>query len=359
MGTIVPRKRANGTTAYSAQILIKRKGVIVHRETQTFDRRPAAAIWLAAREKELEKPGALERASLGSPTLGDAIAKYVTETRKAIGRTKAQVLETIKADPIADIECQNVGSSDIVAFAQRRGATNQPQTVGNYISHLSAVFAVARPAWGFPLDEKAMKDAQAVVKRMGYTAKSASRDRLPTMDELHAILSHFEERSIRRPASVPMVKVVVFALFSTRRLEEITRIEWSDLDEEHSRVLVRDMKHPGQKIGNDTWCDLPEPALRVALSMPRTKPQIFPFGTDAIGAAFTRACQFLAIEDLHLHDLRHAGISRLAEMGWSIPHMAAVSGHRSWSSLKRYSHLKAKGDRYADWPWIERAGETG
>jgi integrase len=355
MGTIIPRKRADGTTGYSAQIVIKVKGEIVHRETKTFDRRQAAAGWLENREEELKEPGAIEALKAVDPTLGEAIARYVAESRKEIGRTKAQVLETICADSIAALKCSAVTSAAITEFARRRGATNQPQTVGNYISHLSAVFAVARPAWGFPLDEQAMKDAQAVAKRMGYTAKSASRDRLPTMDELHAILSHFEERSIRRPSSVPMVKVVVFALFSTRRLEEITRIEWSDLDEQHSRVLVRDMKHPGQKAGNDTWCDLPEPALRVALSMPRTAPQIFPFGTDAIGASFTRACHFLEIEDLHLHDLRHAGISRLAEMGWSIPHMAGVSGHRSWSSLKRYSHMKAKGDRYEGWAWIERA----
>lgn len=57
--------------------------------------------------------------------------------------------------------------------------------------------------------------------------------------------------------------IVPFALFSTRRQEEITRIEWADLDEEHARVLVRDMKNPGQKIGNDVWIDLPPEALSI------------------------------------------------------------------------------------------------
>jgi hypothetical protein len=53
-----------------------------------------------------------------------------------------------------------------------------------------------------------------------------------------------------------MQKVIGFAIFSTRRLEEITRILWEGLDVEGSRVLVRDMKNPGEKIGNDIWCDL-------------------------------------------------------------------------------------------------------
>ena len=140
--------------------------------------------------------------------------------------------------------------------------------------------------------------------------------------------------------------------FSTRRQEEITRISWIDLDTEGSRVLVRDMKNPGEKIGNDTWCDLPQEALQIILSMPRTSDEIFPYSTDAIGAAFTRAGQFLEIDDLHFHDLRHDGVSRLFEIGLNIPRVASVSGHRSWTSLKRYTHLRQTGDKYAGWKWL-------
>nr|WP_319250666.1 hypothetical protein [uncultured Celeribacter sp.] len=42
-----------------------------------------------------------------------------------------------------------------------------------------------------------------------------------------------------------------FALFSTRRQEEITRITWKGLDAVNSRVFISDMKHPDDKIGND------------------------------------------------------------------------------------------------------------
>lgn len=61
---------------------------------------------------------------------------------------------------------------------------------------------------------------------------------------------------------------------------------------------------------------------------------VFPGATtDAISASFTRACALLGIDDLHFHDLRHEGISRLFEMGRTIPQAASVSGHRSWISL--------------------------
>jgi integrase len=112
------------------------------------------------------------------------------------------------------------------------------------------------------------------------------------------------------------------------------------------------MKDPEKKKDNDILCDLPPEAIAIIESMPRTAPEIFPFSTDAISAAFTRVCQFLEIDDLHFHDLRHEGISRLFEMGKTIPQVAAVSGHRTWNSLKRYTHLRQAGDKYAGWKWL-------
>lgn len=100
------------------------------------------------------------------------------------------------------------------------------------------------------------------------------------------------------------------------------------------------------------WTDLPAPALAIIQAMPQREVEIFPFTTGAISAAFTRACQFLQIEDLRFHDLRHEGVSRLFETGMNIPQAAAVSGHRSWTSLKRYTHLKHKSDKYENWPWL-------
>ena len=42
MGTIIGRSRKDGSKAFTAQIVIKKDGVIVHREAQTFVRKPAA-----------------------------------------------------------------------------------------------------------------------------------------------------------------------------------------------------------------------------------------------------------------------------------------------------------------------------
>ena len=352
MGTVIPRKRKDGSTGYHAQLILKRGGEIAHRETRTFDRKQAASAWLEKREKELAKPGALELEKTPDPTLAAVIDRYTNESIKEIGRTKAQVLRAIKTYDIANRNCSDITSVDILTFANQLVVKVKPQTVGNYLSHLAAVFAIAKPAWGYRLDQSAMKDAFVVAKRLGVTTKSRERDRRPTLEELDKLMQHFGDRQQRRANSNPMQKIIAFAMFSTRRMEEITRIKSEDLDLEGSRILVRDMKNPGEKIGNDVWCDLPSEAMKIALSMQPKTDRLFPFGTDAIGASFTRACQLLGIEDLHFHDLRHDGVSRLFEMGLNIPRVAAVSGHRAWSSLKRYTHLRQTGDKYKDWLWF-------
>lgn len=95
-------------------------------------------------------------------------------------------------------------------------------------------------------------------------------------------MEHFGRIADHRPSSIPMQKIVAFALFPTRRQEEITLLRWDDLDGD--RILVRDMKHPGDKKGNNVYCELPPEALAIIQSMPRAGERIFPYSTDAISA---------------------------------------------------------------------------
>lgn len=350
MGTIIPRKRKDGSTGHTALIRIKRDGKVVHSESQTFDREQAAKIWMGKREHELAQPGALDKAP--DPLLADVIDQYNREKQKQHGKTKAQVLNTIKAADIAKLRCSQIGSPELVAFAQTLAV--QPQTRGNYMSHLGAIFTIARPAWGYPLDAQAMADAMLVLKKLGIVAKSNERTRRPTLDELGKLMAHFEVISMKRPASLPMQRLILFAIFSTRRQEEITRVAGADLDRQAMEVIVRDMKNPGEKIGNDVRTKLTPEALQLIDTQPETKGAIWPYNAESISSSFTRACALLGIDDLHFHDLRHEGISRLFELGWQIPQVAQVSGHRSWTSLKRYTHLHRTGDKYAGWPWLAK-----
>lgn len=358
MGSITVRKRKDGSAAYTAQIRIMQKGVTVYQESQTFDRKTTAQAWIRKREAELHEPGAIERANRSGVSVKEMIDQYLKQYEKLrpLGKTKRATLNAIKESWLGDVTDAELTSQKLVEYAVWRMETFgiQAQTVGNDLAHLGAVLSVARPAWGYDVDPHAMSDARSVLRKMGAVSRSRERNRRPTLDELDRILAYFEQMRDRRRQEIDMLRVIVFALFSTRRQEEITRIRWDLLNESEQSALVTDMKNPGQKYGNDVWCHMPDEAWRVLQSMPKVADEVFPYNSRSVSASFTRACNFLEIEDLHFHDLRHDGVSRLFEMGWDIPKVASVSGHRDWNSMRRYTHLRGNGDPYAGWPWIER-----
>ena len=130
-------------------------------------------------------------------------------------------------------------------------------------------------------------------------------------------------------------------------------------------IIVRDMKDPNEKMGNDIEVYLPDEALAVIQSMPKVDERIFPFNHRSVGANFQRLRAKTGfdhddIEDnLRFHDLRHEGISWLFEKNghegevWDIPKVAKVSGHKSWSSLQIYEDIISPEpcDRWSDWEW--------
>jgi len=169
-------------------------------------------------------------------------------------------------------------------------------------------------------------------------------------------MDYFSRSKSTRDDTVPMTSVCLMTMYSLRRCSEICRIQWRDLDVAGERVLVRDLKHPEEKVGNDTWCYLTPEALRVILAQPRVdgEERIFPYAPKSASLAFTNAAAVLGIEDLVMNDLRHEGASRLSEMGWTIQRVASISGHRSWNTLKRYTHVRQVGDVWAGWEWLDR-----
>src|SRR5271155_2550563 len=277
MGRLIGRTRKDGSKASTAQIVIKKGGRTVHREAQTFDRKQAANAWIVRREVELKRPGS-ELKHKEDPTLAAVIDRYIEESQSPVLGNKAQVLKTIKYSDLGETKCTDITSQKLVSFARELNNNVEPQTCGNYFAHLSNIFTVARPAWGYPLSRQEFDDAVTVIKKLGLIRKGNERNRRPTLEELDRLMEHFGRIRDHRPSSIPMQKIVAFALFSTRRQEEITLLRWDDLDED--RILVRDMKHPGDKKSNNVYCELPPEALAVIKSMPHDEDRIFPYSID-------------------------------------------------------------------------------
>ena len=146
------------------------------------------------------------------------------------------------------------------------------------------------------------------------------------------------------PPTVPMQKVIAFALFSTRRQEEITLLRWDDLDGDW--IFVRDMKHPGDKIGNNVYCELPPEALiGHSVNAAQRRDGIFPFSTDAISASFTRACKFWEsrICAFTTFDTKEfPDFSKWEERSHRRRQYPDIAAGRAF---KRYTHIRQTGDK--------------
>ncbi|HYS64861.1 MAG TPA: site-specific integrase, partial [Paraburkholderia sp.] len=242
MPTITPRKNKDGSLSYKVQIRIRKDGKVLHQETKTFERKQAAAAWAKRRESELNTAEGLRAALRENPTLQHMIKRYIEELKKPLDRTKKVILNQMADSDFGQITAAELTSSDIAAYVQALNIA--PSTRGHYLAHLSSVVRIARPVWNYPIDPSVVADARTALTRMGLVGRSNQRDRRPTLDELDLLMEYFGARREGDPESAPMQVMVAFTIFSMRRVSEICRLMWNDLDEEGCRVMVRDLKHP-------------------------------------------------------------------------------------------------------------------
>lgn len=204
MATIVARKRADGTTAYTAQIRLKRGGVLIHSESKTFTRRAAAKAWAAEREEQIKRdPHASARATHQGVTIGKLIETYI-ERRMAVeplGRSKLSHLRLLQTFDLAETEALALTARQVIAHVQaRREAGTGPSTVKNDLIWLRVVLRYARTALGVPVDLGVLDDAAATCQSERMVARPQRRRRRPTDDELRQITDWFRSKSARRNA---------------------------------------------------------------------------------------------------------------------------------------------------------------
>lgn len=343
MGTIIPRLRQDGTTRYRAQIRIKRDGEIIHNESRTFSKKAMATAWMAAREAELEQPGAIMAHRHKKVTVGWVVKTYREEVSEigGFGRSKVANLKQIEGMAIANLPAVTLSSMDLLAHIQQRRKLDGAgaATVGNDLIWLRIAFRYVRRAKGISLPLQAIDDAAEEARAARLIGKAKRRDRRPTPEELEQLDAHFQRSRLRH-----MRYIMWFAIYSCRRQEEICDILREEMHRETMTYQVRDLKHPDGSAGNDKLALLPARGWEVVAAILREVPpddagRLLPFNSRTVSANFTRACHVLGIKDLRFHDLRHEGCSRLGEEGCTIPQIQQVSLHESWGSLQRYVNM--------------------
>jgi integrase len=346
MAYIKVRKQSDGSTRYTAIIRLRSGKTIVHQEAKTFAHRSAAVTWAKHREVELENPSTLARVQQGAPTLAELIRWYIDtfETISKWRRSKQTHLEFLERHSIGKANALTLTSAMLIDHVRSRRADGAgPATVSNDLIWIGVVLRAAKNVKELPVHPAITQDASSACRELRLISKPRRRARRLTLDELARLREYFASRD--RRAQIPMQAIVDFAIASARREAEICRLEWRDNDAATRTGLVRDAKHPTSKDGNHRRFKYTPEAWAIVESQPRASACIFPCDPKSVGAAFTRACHVLGIEDLRFHDLRHEATSQLFERGYQIHEVAQFTLHESWNELKRYTNLKPENVR--------------
>lgn len=343
MATIRLRQRRDGSIAYLAEVRIKRDGRLVHRESRTFDKRRLATDWATRRESKLGKSDTVPKRKQLTPRgpLHKILLKYRREVSdiRPMGRSKSSHIKFLEKTNLANIAVTDIKSSDLIEHVRaRRRSGAGASTVNNDLVWLRIILRYARAAWNVPIDLSVIDDAYEVLRTEKLVAKSKARSRRPSHSELSALTDYFREKEKRR-SSAPMSDIMWFAIHSARRQSEITNLLIDDNDRKTQTGIVRNLKHPSDrelfrrfKYSDEAW--------EIVCRQNHDEDRVFPFEPKTVGAAFTRACRVLEIDDLHFHDLRHEATSRLFEAGYSIVEVQQFTLHESWGTLSRYTHLR-------------------
>jgi len=139
------------------------------------------------------------------------------------------------------------------------------------------------------------------------------------------------------PYAVAAVKLLVF---TGARLGEVLGLRWDWIDFERGEVRLPDSKSGAKTL------HLPPPALAVLAELPRVERNPHVIVGHKTGAAMVnlekpwRAIRDRAgLNDVRLHDLRHAFASVAASSGMGLPIIGKMLGHTQAATTARYAHL--------------------
>ncbi len=277
-------------------------------------------------------------------TLREAIERFIEDSGdyENWARSRKRAYHLLTAE-LGEFELENFSSEYVVQYARRRRRGqiegHRPvgaSTVQSDVSYLNVVWRRAVERYGVRADHALVTKAMRWLRADGIIADSNKRDRRPTEAEL-AMLREYWRGS--NQLEMPLVDMMDFTLITCIRRAELVGLRWEDfVDGPEPRILIRDRKDPKRK-NNHMWLPLIGDSAAILRRQPRTSDRIFPYHEATITSRMWQTCKRLGIEGLSWHCFRHEGISRKFELGWSIPQVAQVSGHRTWENLQRYTHL--------------------
>ena len=332
MATFRKRPGPGGRTVWQAQII--RRGH--ERQYKTFDTKAEAEAWARQIEGEMDRGVFVSRAEAETTSLADALDRYAREVvpRKRSGTRELSTVGVWRSSPLGTRPLASVRGKDIAGVIRgMEGEGLSPNTIRIRLALLYHLFNTARTAWGM----ESLSNPVDIVK--GQRPKiPGGRTRRLVDDDQTRLLAAAQAYDAGPHAGVGIANIIILAIETAMRRGEIAAMRWDHLDRKAKVLLI-----PETKNGAPRQVPLSTSALAVLDALPRRPDgRVWGMRPDSISQAFGRVCKAAGITGLTFHDLRHEATSRLFERGLNPMQVAAITGHKTYQMLKRYTHLRAE-----------------
>jgi len=318
--------------AYQWEVRIRKKGFPL--QSKTFETKDDALAWAAVIESEMVRGVFEDRSEAETTTLNDVLDRYSVEvTLNKLGAVKEQQkINQFKKDKLAVRFLATIKRKDIADYRDRRLKNVSASTVNRELNLLGHVFSTAIMDWGISLPANPVQQIRRPKVNPG-----ASRERRFESGEEQQLLEAC------RKSDVWLESAVILAVETGLRRGKLLSLEWSKMDWDKRVIEITEID-PTSTKKTPLKIPLSSKATNLLSKLPRSiDGKILQIHSpNALTMAFRRVCDDIGMNDFRFHDLRHEATSRLFEKGLNPMQVAAITGHKSLNTLKRYTHLKAE-----------------
>jgi len=307
----------------SWQARVRRKG---HPdEVRSFITRQDAERWARSVETEMDRGAFTSTAEAEKHTFADLAMRYSAEVLRGNKHEKlhAYRLNALARGPVGRLNLLALTPAALAKHRDDRLKRVSAATVIRELAFISSIINHARKELGINIANPVALVRKPVVPK--------GRDRLLGNEELQAVLDQLEPV---RHRSIWMKPLVLLALETAMRRGELLALNWKDVHLEQRYVTLWETKN-----GDKRTVPLSTAAVTLLEALPESiDGRVFPINYSAVAKAWRIAVKRAGLVDIHFHDLRHMAVTRMASKLPNLIELAAVSGHRSLSMLKRYYH---------------------
>jgi len=266
-----------------------------------------------------------------APTMADLAQRFLSEHAEAKRKptTAAEyrrLVDKVILPALGARRAADVTRAEIAKL--HHGLRDSPYQANRVLAVLSKMFNLAE-RWGLRPDGS---NPCRHIEKFG----ERKRERMLSASEL----SRLGEALARHDGSPFVVGAVKLLIFTGARLDEILGLRWDWVDLNRGETQLPDSKSGAKTL------HLPPPALAVLAALPRVEGNPHVIVGHRAGAPLVnlekpwRAIRTSAgLDDVRLHDLRHAFASIAASSGLGLPIIGKILGHTQPATTARYAHL--------------------